>query len=64
VIANATASALIKRHPEFELSHINLEKTDWWKSFFRRMGFVRRAATTGKVPISEEVRKEPTTTPS
>ena len=58
VIANATATALIKRHPEYELSHIDLENSSWWKSCFQRMGFVRRAATTGKVPISKELREE------
>ena len=58
VIANATAATLIKRHPEFNLSDSDLEKSSWWKSLFKRIGFVRRMATTGKVPISEEVRKE------
>ena len=55
---NATAAALIKRHPEFNLSHIDLEKLSWWKGLFKRMGFVRRITTTGKVQISEEVLKE------
>ena len=55
VIANATTAALIKKHAEFNLSLIDLEISSWWKSLFKPMGFVRRMATTGKVPISEEV---------
>ena len=57
-VAIATARALIQRHPEFNLSHINLEDSSWNRSLFQRVGFVRRQATTGKVAISEEVRKE------
>ena len=37
------------------LSHIDLENSRWWKSCFQRMGFVRRAAKTGKVPTSKEL---------
>ena len=48
----------MKGHPEFNLSHINLKKSLWWENLFKRMGFVRQMAMTGKVPFSEEVSKE------
>ena len=57
-VAVATAQALIKRHPELNLNHINIEESSWSKSLFKRMGFIRRLATTGKVSISEELKKE------
>ena len=57
-VAVATAQALIKRHPELNLYHINIEESSWSKSLFKRMGFRRRLATTGKVSISEELKKE------
>ena len=57
-VAVATAQALIKRHPELNLNHINIEESLWSKSLFKRMGFRRRLATTGKVSISEELKKE------
>ena len=53
---------LVLRYPEFNLTHIDLEGSSWAKSLFKRMGFVRRMATTGKVEVSEEVRKELETT--
>ena len=40
------------------LQHIDLDKSNWAQSLFRRMKFVRRFGTTGKVPISEPLRKE------
>jgi hypothetical protein len=57
-VAVATAQALIKRHPELNLNHINIEESSWAKSLFKRMGFRRRLATTGKVSIPEELKKE------
>ena len=61
-IAIAGGNALIKRQPEFNLIHINLEGSSSAKSLFKRMGSARRMATTGKVEISEEVQKEVKTT--
>ena len=57
-IANATATALIKRHPELNLEHIDIENTAWARSLFVRLGFTKKQGTTGKVPIPEEVKKE------
>lgn len=57
-VAIATAEALIQRHPECNLDHLNIEDSSWTKSLFKRMGFVRRQATTGKVEISESLKKE------
>ena len=56
-IAIATAKALIKRNPQFNLDHV-LSGNSWAKSLFFRMGYVRRAKTTSKVQIPEAVQKE------
>ena len=40
------------------LDHIDLSQSGWAQSLFRRMKFVRRFGTTGKVPISESLREE------
>ena len=40
------------------LDHIDLSHSHWAQSLFRRMGFVKRFGTTGKVPIPEALRKE------
>ena len=50
--------ALIKRYPEEKLDHIDLKQSCWAQSLFRRMGFVRRLGTTGKVPIPDSLKKE------
>ena len=54
----SVAEALIKRHPEMQLDHIDISGSNWAQSLFRRMGFVKRFGTTGKVPIPEALRKE------
>ena len=56
-IAIATAKALIKRNPQFNLDHAVFGNS-WAKSLFFRMGYVRRAKTTSKVQIPEAVQKE------
>ena len=58
VLAEATARALIDNHPEMNLGHIELEGTSWARSLFQRMGYVRRAGTTAKVPITDDLKKE------
>ena len=40
------------------LGHIELEGTSWARSLFQRMGYVRRAGTTAKVPITADLKKE------
>ena len=40
------------------LNHINLYESSWARNLFRRMKFVRRFTTTGKVPIPEALHKE------
>ena len=57
-IAMSVAKALIKRYSEMNLNHIDLDESSWAQSLLRRMKFVRRFTTTGKVPISEALRKE------
>ena len=49
---------LIKRHPEFKLNNINIEESSWSKILFKCMGFRKSQATTGKMCISEELKKE------
>ena len=56
-LAIATAKALIKRNPQFNLDHVVFGNS-WAKSLFFRMGYVRRAKTTFKVQIPEAVQKE------
>ncbi len=58
LVAEATAEALIKAHPEMELGHIDIKETYWYRSLFQRMGFKRRAGTTAKVPISDDLKRE------
>lgn len=56
-IAIAVAKALIDTGNDEGLKVIQFGK-DWAQSFYRRMGFQKRAATTGKVTIPEGARKE------
>ena len=56
-IAIATAKALSKRNPQFNLDHFFFGN-NWAKSLFFRMGYVRRAKTTSTVQIPEAVQKE------
>ena len=58
VLAEATAKALIERHPEMNLGHIHIDDTTWARILFQRMGFRKRRGTTAKVPIPDEVKKE------
>ena len=41
-----------------DLACINIQDSFWTQSLFKRMGFRRRAATTGKVEIPKSVREE------
>lgn len=56
-IALATAEALMKNSPTSELA-IDLKNSYWPQSLFRRMGFKKRTATTGKVSVPANVLKE------
>ena len=56
-IAIATATGFLKNSTDESINHLNLTRP-WAQSLFRRMGFVRRFATTGKVEIPEAVQKE------
>ena len=40
------------------MEHLNIEETSWSKSLFKRIGYVQRLATTGKVEISEKLKAE------
>lgn len=58
VVALAAAKALIANSDQEHLKLIQLDKTSWPKSLFHRMGFKKRAATTGRPEIPEGARKE------
>ena len=58
-IAIATAKALITRYPEYDLGHIDLDSSSWAKNFFKRMGFVKRMSTTGRLKYPREQRETP-----
>ena len=49
---------LVKRYPEENLDHIDLKQSCWAQSLFRRMGFVKKLGTTGKVPVPGSLKKE------
>ena len=55
-IAHATAEALIQKDPEY--NHIDIRESHWAQSLFRRMGFKRQAATTGKVAVPPSLLEE------
>ena len=57
-VAISVVKALIKRHPESQLGHIDLDNATWARSLFHRMKFVRRMGTTGKVKIPDSLREE------
>ena len=56
-VAIATAKALTEQYPLLENSHLELGRT-WGQSVFRRLGFVRRMKTTGKVRIPVGAQRE------
>ena len=56
-IAIATANGFLKHSKDESLNHLSLGRP-WAQSLFRRMGFVRRFATTGKVEIPAGVKRE------
>ena len=56
-IAIATASGFIKRSNDEPLKHLPLERP-WAQNLFRQMGYVRRFATTGKVKLPQDVKRE------
>ena len=56
-IAVAAVKGLIQSSSDPDLKRIKIN-TSWAQSLFRRMGFVRRMATTAKIPIPDKARKE------
>ena len=56
-IAIATANRFIKHGNDESLKLLSLERP-WAQSLFRRMGYVRRFATTGKVELPQGVKRE------
>ena len=57
-VAIAAADALVKRHAEQELNHVQFRTCTWVRSLSHRMAFVRRAGMTRKVEIPEGAKKE------
>ena len=49
---------MIEQSKDEHLKCIDLENTGWTRSLFHWMGFVRRAATTGRPKIPDETIKE------
>ena len=56
-IAIAAAKGLIQSSSDPDLKRMKIN-TSWAQSLFRRMGFVRRMATTAKIQIPDKARKE------
>ena len=57
MVAIATAKSLLKQYTCLEKENLKIERS-WAESLFRRMGFVRRIKTTGKVHIPVGAEKE------
>ena len=57
LVAIVTAKGLLKRYPGLEKENLKIERS-WAQSLLRRMGFVRRIKTTGKVHIPVRAQKE------
>ena len=55
--AVSAAKAVIKKYPNV-IGNIDLDSSQWAKSLFVRMGFVKRRVTSAKVDIPEKARKE------
>ena len=55
--AVSAAKALLKKYPN-AVGNIDLDSSQWAKSLFLRMGFVKRRFTSTKVDIPEKARKE------
>ena len=55
--AITAAKGLIQSSSDPDLKRITIN-TSWTQSHFRRMGFVRRMATTAEIPIPDKARKE------
>ena len=55
--AVSAAKALLKKYPNV-VGNIDLDSSQWAKSLFIRMGFVKRRFTSTKVDIPEKARKE------
>ena len=58
VVARSVDKTLVKRSGKPELMFVDLDGKWLIQSLFRRMGFVRRVATTSEVEILEGAKKE------
>ena len=56
-VAIAVSDAFVERHAEQGLNRVQFRTCTWTKSLFHRMGFVRRARTTGKVKIPAGIKR-------
>ena len=56
-MAVVTAKSLIERSNLEHLKDLDLENSSWAKSLFKRMGFVKRAATTERPDIPYGAKK-------
>ena len=56
-VANATAKALMSKHPHV-VGQTDVDSSRWAKSLFSRMNFVKRRKTSSKVDIPDGARKE------
>ena len=55
--ASTTANLLLSRSADLSLKNIKTTPM-WGRSILQRLEFLMRVATTGKVEVSERVRKE------
>ena len=57
-IVFSTTKPLIAPNPQYNLHHIDLVSSEWAAKLIPKNGFTTRMETTGKVEISEVVKKE------
>ena len=57
-VSIAVLNALVERHPEKELNHVQFWTCTFIRSLFHCTGFVRRAGMTGKVEIPAGAKKK------
>ena len=58
VVAIAAAKALISKSNNEHLKAIDLDSSYWGKRLFRRMGYVKKGSTTGRLEIPDGAKKE------
>ena len=57
-MASAVAESLIRRYPDKNLRHDDLKNSFWTQSLFRRIGYKKLVAITGKMNVQKLFEKK------